>query len=223
MVDKRVTDDQEIEFFKQKKVGRINRENLQLFLQYPDCVFGKQKEEILDFAYTRQNGQITMNIPRGMTTEKVFEMYQAQGRNNHFSVEKDKNIHKSLDAVITKNDRYPKEGYRISFPDLIEADEDLRDLSAYQLELLKKEDKGRKFITLFERLALGWIVFKETGKHLDPSGYTLCAGSRTRNGYVPHVFSRDGNVYVSLYYPSYHDDELSTREAIGTLQDAVSK
>lgn len=90
---------------------------------------------------------------------------------------------KNLDEIVV-SDRTAKNGaYAIWVRDRVEADEELRNLSANQL---KKQ--GMPGITLEERLIYELKYFKETGKHLDIKNWTLCLGSRYSDGFVPSAF-----------------------------------
>lgn len=91
---------------------------------------------------------------------------------------------KSLDEVITHSDRTAeKESYAVWFRDRIEADKELKNKSAKDLE--KENISG---ITLTERLLYELKHFRETGKHLDIENWTLCTGSRYSDGRVPCVY-----------------------------------
>jgi hypothetical protein len=81
----------------------------------------------------------------------------------------------------------------------------------------KEGDPEMKGITLRERLLMEILYFKETGKHLDIIGWTICSGSRYSDGDVPGVYfnpSNDG-VYVFWY-------DLDDSGATGGLRQAVS-
>lgn len=89
-----------------------------------------------------------------------------------------------LDAAITRNERDPENGsYAIRVRDYVEADEELKNLSADDV-------KARTLTTetLLERLIHELKYFLETGKHLDNANWTLCAGSRYADGGVPFVY-----------------------------------
>jgi hypothetical protein len=87
-----------------------------------------------------------------------------------------------LDKIV-QSERTAKDGaYAVWFRDGVEADEDLKNLSANDLE--KRKIPG---ITLEERLLMELKYFKETGSHLDIENWTLCSGSRYSDGGVPGV------------------------------------
>lgn len=91
-------------------------------------------------------------------------------------------IYQNLDEVV-QFERTSKDGpYAVWFRDTVEADEDLKDLSAN--DLAKRKIPG---ITLEERLLMELKYFKETGYHLDIATVTLCSGSRYSGGDVPGV------------------------------------
>lgn len=89
---------------------------------------------------------------------------------------------RNLDDIV-QSERTAKDGpYAVWFRDTVEADEDLKNLSANDLK--KKDIPG---ITLEERLLMELKYFKETGDHLDIVNVTLCAGSRFSDGGVPRA------------------------------------
>jgi len=104
-----------------------------------------------------------------------------------------------LDASVIKNDRVADKDYCILFRKNIEADEDLKNLSANDM----LERSHIKCITLLERLLLEIYYFNKTNKHLDVDNVTLCSGSRHSDGYVPSVDfdSADDEVRVDWYDP----------------------
>jgi hypothetical protein len=116
-----------------------------------------------------------------------------------------------LDKIV-RSERTAKDGpYAVWFQDVVEADEELKNLSANNL---KKE--GIPGITLEERLLMELKYFRETGNHLDIADITLCAGSRYSGGYVPRVYwfldCRKLVVYWSP--PEYSFPYLRSRRAV---------
>ena len=84
-----------------------------------------------------------------------------------------------LDAAIPadKDERHPKNGiYAVWFRDCVEADEELKNLSA---NMLREQEPKIKTITVIERQMLELVYYMETGKHLDIHNWTLCSGSRS--------------------------------------------
>lgn len=116
----------------------------------------------------------------------------------------------NLDEIVT-SDRTVKGAYAIWVRDRVEADEELKNLSANQLK-----ERNISGITLEGRLIYELKYFKETGKHLDINNVTLCSGSRIRVGSVPLVnfFSNTGLVGVDDCHPDNHHDRLRSRQAV---------
>lgn len=114
-----------------------------------------------------------------------------------------------LDAAVTVNDRTPTGGYAIWVRDTVEADENLKDLSADDI-------KKQKIVTmtLLERMLYELKWFLETGKHLDVGNVTLCAGSRYSGGYVPSADWRDGGFGIYWYDAGYCNPSLRARQAV---------
>jgi len=117
----------------------------------------------------------------------------------------------NLDEIV-QSVRMAKNGpYAIWVRERVEADEELKDLSANVLE--KRKIAG---ITLEERLVYESKYFKETGKHLDIKNLTLCSGSRDSVGFVPIVYWNDfdGELHVVWFDPGHHDGDLRARAAV---------
>lgn len=87
-----------------------------------------------------------------------------------------------LDQAVPTNERIVDKDYAVIVRDRIEADEELRNTSANQIA-----ERKLKTMTLLEHLLLELFVFHFTGEHLDVKCYTICAGSRNSDGYVPRV------------------------------------
>lgn len=96
------------------------------------------------------------------------------------------------------------------FRDRIEADEEMKNLSAQQLS-----EQNIAGITLMERLLLELKVFSETGKHLDHRNWTLCSGSRYSGGCVPGVRWNDDWLGVSWRGVGFALSDLRSRVAVG--------
>lgn len=111
-----------------------------------------------------------------------------------------------LDEIVT-SDRTG--AYAIWIRDRVEADEELKNLSANQLK-----ERGVSGITLEERLIYELNYFKETGQHLDTQNVTLCSGSRYSGGYVPYVVWFGGKMRVNWSYPVYRSDVLRSRQVV---------
>jgi len=116
---------------------------------------------------------------------------------------------KNLDEIV-ESERTTKNGaYAIWVRDRVEADEELKNLSANDS---KKQDIPG--ITLEERLLYELKYFRETSKHLDVKNLTLCAGSRDDGGGVPGV-SWDG-VRLGVYWcpPDDRGGSLRSRQVV---------
>jgi len=116
---------------------------------------------------------------------------------NYFKItETEKKTSEIIEEMRTKFDVYcylnesqldkdfpaPKEVTTRYFKKTVEADEELRNKLADDLE-----KEGIQGITLRERLIMELQYFEETGKHLDIDNFTLCAVSRYSDGRVPLV------------------------------------
>lgn len=89
--------------------------------------------------------------------------------------------HSDLDTVRDIV-RRPDGPYVVWVRDVVEADDDMKNKSANDIE-----KAGTNTLTLKERMMLELAYFDETGKHLDIGNWTLCAGSRNSDGSVPDV------------------------------------
>jgi len=116
---------------------------------------------------------------------------------------------KSLSEIM-ESERTARNGaYAIRVRDRVEADEELKNLSAHQLK-----QQNISGITLEERLIYELKFSKETGKHLDIQNATLCAGSRYRGGGVPGVFWVGGEVSVGWRDAGFTDFDLRSRQVV---------
>jgi len=91
----------------------------------------------------------------------------------------------------------------------VEADEDLKNLSANQIA-------GRKINTagLRERLAIGRFLYWRDKIILDQQAITLCVGSRFDGGRVPVVDWNGGKLLVYWFYPGFAFPLLRSRQAV---------
>jgi hypothetical protein len=147
-------------------------------------------------------------IRKGLTLNKVLETMRTHMKVYSY-------IGDDLDKGVPKNDRTADRDYCVRIRTRIEADEELRMLSANQVS-----EGGIKGITLLERLVLELFYFWKTGsqtdlnkRHLDVENVTLCSGSRYSDGYVPRVgwHVGHGEVCIRWYYPGYSDGHIRTR------------
>jgi len=114
-----------------------------------------------------------------------------------------------LDKIV-QSERTAKDGtYAVWFRDVVEADEELKNLSANDLK-----EKGIPGITLEERLLMELKYFKETGNHLDIKSWTLCSGSRCSDGRVPGVSWYSGRLGVDWCRPGGAGGSLRSRRAV---------
>lgn len=114
-------------------------------------------------------------------------------------------------AVRGRNDREPTKTYAIRLRDRVEADRELKNLSAVVLA-------GRKVagVTLLERLLLEPWYFWKTGKHLDLENRTLCSGSRYADSTVPGAgFDSGTDTFgVSWAGREWADSDLRSRAVV---------
>ncbi len=140
-------------------------------------------------------------IAQGLTLEKIVSVLKKKMTVWQYA--------SNLDTI--RSDRKTTQTYAIWVRDLQEADEELKNKSANDLK-----QEGVNCITLEERLLLELKYFLETGKHLDEKNWTLCAGSRHPDGFVPYV-SWDpsyGEVYVRWCYADERNSYLRARAVV---------
>ena len=161
----------------------------------------KLREEINGVKLPQREGfDWLVIVLRGLTPEKVFAVFSRRCP-----------AAKYRDLNTGQHDRNSDRTYAVSFRARVEADEELKGKSADDLAA-----SNTPSITLLERLLLEVMYASKTaGRHLDLVHWTLCAGSRLPDGYVPRVIlCGDGDVYVRDWLPSTASDALSTREAV---------
>lgn len=211
------------EFFRQIKDGSFNQGQLEAFLEHRNP-FGLLGEPVVikdwqnfysdvfgieaDFSSLRipekQAGfDRLIIIAGGLKIQQVYdkckELFPCW-----------KYIDGNLDKAVSVNDRTPANGtYAVWFRDWIEADEELKNLSANALK-----EKNIAGITLVERLLYELKYFKETGKHLDINNWTLCSGSRCPGGRVPGVGWGVGRLSVGWCHPGSAGPSLRSRQAV---------
>ena len=214
------------EFFAQIEKGRITKSGLQGFLrggkvtktveqwkQEWSSFYKKYFKLELDFSSLKipeeQPGfKRLIIVAKGLTMNQVYDVCAKNFPSSRYT--------NDLDTAIASNDRDPnKDSYAVWFRDRKEADEELKDLSADKLA--EKQILG---ITLLERLLYELKYWDETDEHLDISNWTLCAGSRHADGYVPYVYWDSGRFGVRWYGCSAHDDYLRSRAAVPCLPKA---
>ncbi|MCB9815740.1 hypothetical protein H6785_04150 [Candidatus Nomurabacteria bacterium] len=143
-------------------------------------------------------------VPKGLTRKQMIKIMRTKF--NMWVYTDD------LDEAITKNDRSNEDDtYAVWVRDNVEADEELKNLSAN--DIAEQKISGQ---TLLERLLHEWAYSDETGKHLDIENVTLCAGSRYSDGRVPSVYwyHDDRKVHVDWYDPGGSLARLRTRAVV---------
>jgi len=212
------TPDQLKEFFAQIGSGRITKSRLQVFLcsdeedissilkdwqKFYKELFGLE----IDFSklvipVKKKGFDRLIVVAPGMTPERLYgkckELFPSWKWTND-----------NLDKIVISERTAKNSAYAVWFQNTVEADENLKNLSAYILK-----DKNIPGITLEERLLMELKYFKETGKHLDINNITLCAGSRCSDGSVPGVFWDDVELRVGWCGTGDCSGDLRAREAV---------
>lgn len=149
-------------------------------------------------------------IRKGLTLNKVLVVMRTMFNTSSYS--------EDLDSDVPTNDRVANIDYAFAIRGHIEADEELKNLSANQIAGLNKtaenEEDKINGMTLLERLVFGLFYFwkkKREGKtedeklHLDIKNITLCTGSRGSDGGIPSVSWTPGSrgVLIRWYRPDY--------------------
>ena len=80
------------------------------------------------------------------------------------------------------------------------------------VSLNKSMELGLLGTTFTEGCLIDGRVFKDSGVHLDVSGWTLHTGSRNSDGDVPHSYWDNDRFYVYSCNPYYADPDLSLRQ-----------
>lgn len=139
-----------------------------------------------------------IDTPERKTSEIIKQMKEKFAVWSYIDLDK---IDKEFPAPKEKTTRY--------FLKTVEPDEALRGKSA-------RDVGGMECITLRERLLMELEYFNETGKHLDIKGFTICAGSRYSDGYVPYVFWRpnDDGLGIDWYDVGSSGDDYAARAAV---------
>ena len=196
------------EFFAQIEKGKITKQRLQLLLRGKDepqiCVSELLTDwqtfyhEIFNLTCDFSGIRIPEHRPgferlivvaQGMTPEWLFQKCK-----EHFPARK--YTDRSLDEVITSERTAQNGTYAIWIRGRVEADEELKNLSANNLKT-----KGIITQTIEERLVDEIKYFRDTSKHMDVNNITLCACSRYSDGSVPGVDWSDDEMGVDWYDP----------------------
>jgi hypothetical protein len=114
----------------------------------------------------------------------------------------------SLDNVVVMNTRDPRKGSYVAwFRDRVEADEELSNLSAIELE--KRKIPG---ITLLEREVMEYDYFNRTNGHLDIDNMTICPGSRYLCGDLPRVRWDGKKFFIHWFFTDRASPILRSRQ-----------
>ena len=208
------------ELFAQIDSGRITRDGLQAFLR------GKTNSRIVaqylknwadfyckffgivpDFSGLKlPEGKLGFDrlivVAKGLTLNQVYDVCVKDFPCWRYADD--------LDKAISHNDRSSSNSaYAIWIRNRVEADEELKNLSADQLK-----EQGIPGITLLEHLLYELKYWDETRKHLDVQNWTLCAGSRGSDGTVPRVDWRDSKLRVGWCDSDSRFDGLRARAAV---------
>ena len=156
----------------------------------------------LEISEKREGFDKLIVMAKGMTAQKLFDQCKEL-----FPVTK--YTEDDLDKIITSDRNAKKEAYAIWIRDRVEADEELKNLSADDV-------KAKKLITetLEERLLQELEYFSQTKKHLDEKTATLCAGSRSSDGHVPGVDWHGDEFHVSWHSSGRCHENLRPREVV---------
>ncbi len=150
--------------------------------------------------------RLIIRVHRGLTPQKFYDKCKEL-----FPCRKWTNI--SLDEVtdLEKSERKADTGpYAIWVRDRIEADKELKNLSAIQIQ-----EKNITTETFEERFLHELKFFKETGEHLDIENWTLCSGSCHSDGHVPRIgWNANGWLVVHWSYPDLGHSDLRAREVV---------
>jgi hypothetical protein len=140
-----------------------------------------------------------------LSAQEMFETLTKRFKTYKWCANIDASLNPEKEARTTANGPYVP-----WFRDRVEADEELKNLSANDLV-----ERGTNCITEPERIALeGWFHWK-TGGHLDLKNVTLSAGSRWSDGRVPNAFwSAGSGFYVGRYGVGSREHFIRAREAV---------
>lgn len=136
-----------------------------------------------------------------ITTQRLFDI--CSERFNCWKYTK-----KSLDKVVVMNGRDPLKGAYVAwFRDRVEADEELSNLSATKLEMMKIPG-----ITLLEREAMEYDYFHRTNGHLDIDNMTICSGSRYLCGDLPRTRWDGEKFFVHWFFTDRANATMRSRQ-----------
>lgn len=209
------------DLFRQIDDGSIKLEQVQAFLEHKNPfeeanplsdwqnfyqkVFGiKTDFSNLKIPEKKQGFDRLIIVVQGMTPQRLFKKCAETFPCWRWTENK-------FDTIVQSERTSEKGAYAVWFRNRIEADKELKGLSANEL----KEGKITG-ITFEERLLYELKYFMETGKHLDKGTSTLCSGSwRSHEEFtVPTIYWGDNWLYIFWYNSNYHSIEMRSRQAI---------
>lgn len=148
-------------------------------------------------------------VPKGMTPQRAYGIAASMFPCWKWCGER------SLDEVIdfSRETRSASAWqYVVWCRDRVEADEELKNISALQIA-----ERQINTLGLTETLLLhGWFYWKSGDKHLDVKNISLCPASRYSGGDVPGVYwdGYSGKLHVDRYNPGGADGILRFRQAV---------
>jgi hypothetical protein len=202
------------EFFAQIGAGRITKGKLQSWLLDDTDIKSIKSwvgfyNKFFNTALDLSDVKVPEHLPefgrhvvvlRALHQLKVFELM-----GKYFPCRTD-----DMDKVAIRSDRDPVSGtYIICIRDKVEADQEMKNLSAKHLQ--KKAVNG---ITLLERMLYELKYWDETGKHLDEQGTTLCLGSINSDGTFPGVYWDDNCFVIRRISPDTKSLSIAARVAV---------
>ena len=141
-----------------------------------------------------------MKLFGGQLIEGLFQIAKSRFPSRKY-------VDEVLDIVIPTHGCHPKDGsYAILVRNRVEADEENKNLSADDVA-----EKQMSTETILERIIHELFHHWKTGKHLDVSNWTLCSGSRYRDGRVPFAYWSDSKFHVYWTSPARHSPHLRPR------------
>ncbi len=191
----------------EESVPRLSTDHLQSWTVFYQKYFG------LNFDFSgihipdKKDGfDYLIVVGKGMSINRVYNIMKENFRSWKW-------CGRDLESVMQGSEQGGvKESYAFWVRDSQEADEELRDKSAY---MIAEEEIDTE--NLLERLLHGFKYWSENKNHLDTKTITLCANScyGYAGGDAPTVVRiSDGGASVSRCVPIYRHDDLRARRAI---------
>jgi hypothetical protein len=154
---------------------------------------------------TAENGHERLLVGgEGLTLDQAIQASQ-----NLFPVSSVYNT-SDRDLFIHFNERDTRTTYGVLVRESVEVGPEFYEKSAD--DLARDQIRG---ITLLERILYGLKYFRETGRHLDTVGGTLCFGSRDSQGNVPRVhLSSSLGVQIARSQPDERNRKILGRRVL---------